>query len=145
MSDVAAKIIAEDERLRVEIDQLKHEWKKSREMLAVEQLITADRDAEIKRLQDEIKRLRAQVKAGYEAISLGAKRLSEIRADVKEIESLRTQIKRLRAQYDADPEPPSDEDSTGLCSVCGGASNQLRRRGKSWVCVGCWQEDCDGE
>ena len=52
MSDVAAKIIAEDERLRVEIDQLKHEWKKSREMLAVEQLITADRDAEIKRLCD---------------------------------------------------------------------------------------------
>ena len=56
---------------------------------------------------------------------------------------LADEIKRLRAQFDADPEPPSGENITGLCSVCGGATNQLKRRGTSWVCVGCWQEDAE--
>lgn len=58
---------------------------------------------------------------------------------------LADEINRLRAQYDADEEPPSGEDITGLCSVCGGASNHLKRRGTSWVCFGCWWEDRDDE
>ena len=67
--------------------------------------------------------------------------LRTMREAVAEVVCLRAEIVRLRAQYDADPEPPKDEDITGLCSVCGGASNQLRARGKWWVCPGCWDED----
>lgn len=64
---------------------------------------------------------------------------------IAELNQQQGEIKRLHAQYDVDPEPPKDEDITGLCAVCGGASNQLRRRGEWWVCLGCWQEDRDGE